>query len=50
MAKKPNLVHNQESATGGPLELEKIYQNCQSPVLREEDHSNSLDYEQRKYS
>ena len=40
LAKKPNLVQNQESATGGPLVPERIYQNYQSLVLIVEDHSN----------
>ena len=48
LSKKLNLVQNQESSTGDPLKPERIYQNFQSLVLREEDHSNFLKLGQRK--
>ena len=49
LAKKPNLVQNLKSATGGPLKPKRIYQNFQSLSLKEEYHSNFLEFAQRKY-
>ena len=49
LAQQLNLVQNQESATCSPLEPQRIYQNFQSPELKEEDHSNFLEFGQKMY-